>query len=519
MEKQHLGLIWFPHGLGDCVQLTSVLRHLHRQWPAWEWDVETSGCKSSIFAGLARQARERADPSIKYERVYELDWPEPRTCYADSPSTKAERCLREVFEIAPRPDLWGYQVPIADRHREAARRYADALPQPMALLHYQGNTAPDRKNLTHREAGEICRGLLRRDLTPVILDWDQRTPLADGRRIFCPWPNQDLWGDLGSGNAPQIAALIEAAKLVVAVDSGPLHVAAATETETIAIWTGHHPVHYLPPKANIDHFTPHGCEDLLRGDREAGQRFFDAHYAYEKYHRADLPEQLSADWNQGWTRIRGWWCHQNCASQDMLIVDDVYDRDCYQCRHLPGIFYAAKRIVDVGAHIGAFAKLAGELAPHAEIVAIEAEESNALLATHNLRTPAIHAAVVGRRRPVVLANAVFAGTASTGGSIVCDPDVPAREGYRYDGRTLAVRTLDEFLPIDILKLDCEGSEYELLESLDVSQVGFILGEFHDSRRRWDDLIARRFGGWATCVFGPQECPAMFHLRNPVWPPR
>jgi hypothetical protein len=69
----------------------------------------------------------------------------------------------------------------------------------------------------------------------VVLDWDRRSPLPDGVRIHNPGADHELWGGSGTGDAETLAALIEQSALLVGVDSGPLHVAGATATPTLAL--------------------------------------------------------------------------------------------------------------------------------------------------------------------------------------------------------------------------------------------------------------------------------------------
>jgi hypothetical protein len=100
----------FRHGLGDAVQFTSVLRHLARHRPEWEIDCAALVGKHSALAGHCRRVlildRQRPNPA-DYEQSFDLDWHECTVSYADSPSTKVERCLRETFRLTPDPELFG----------------------------------------------------------------------------------------------------------------------------------------------------------------------------------------------------------------------------------------------------------------------------------------------------------------------------------------------------------------------------------------------------------------------------
>ena len=49
--------------------------------------------------------------------------------------------------------------------------------------------------------------------------------------------------------------------------------------------------------------------------------------------------------------------------------------------------------------------------------------------------------------------------------------------------------------IDLLKLDCVGSEFSIVEKTPSgSHIHFILGEYH-GQERWNEMRARVFPGW------------------------
>jgi ADP-heptose:LPS heptosyltransferase/2-polyprenyl-3-methyl-5-hydroxy-6-metoxy-1,4-benzoquinol methylase len=300
-ERRMSVLIRFRHGLGDAVQLGVVLRHLRHYHPDWDVDVAALVGKHSAFAGLCRRSlvldRDRLDPAA-YQQTFALDWPECRTAEAHCPSTKATRCLRDVFRLEPVPELCSYTIRPDDRARELARRYlggvCSAPPRPdgrypAVLVHYQANTSVERKDLAHDLAREVCEVVLRVGLVPVILDWDRRSPLPDGARIHNPGADHELWGGTGTGDAGVLAALIDAASLFVGVDSGPLHVAGATDTPTVAVWTQHHPVHFFDLARNVIHLVP--GDHATRAAGPDALRYFASHYRHRAYRQlhVELP--------------------------------------------------------------------------------------------------------------------------------------------------------------------------------------------------------------------------------------
>lgn len=267
-------LLTFDHGLGDAVQLTIVLQHLRRWRPRWTVDVFCRRGKHTALAGLCRRAYHDHEPrpdESAYDRVYPLDWWECHERYEACPSTKPFKCLKEVFGIAPDPALFRYRIQIGSEARDRSAAYlASITPHsalrtpnhrfPVMLLHYEGNTSADRKNLSHDTARQLCRWAELAGLVPVILDWDRRSPLPDGVKIHCPTTGErDLWGNFGSGDAEILAALIDQAELMIGIDSGPLHVAGATSTPAIGIWTGHNPVHFFDVADNVYHLHREGA--------------------------------------------------------------------------------------------------------------------------------------------------------------------------------------------------------------------------------------------------------------------
>ena len=295
-------LIVFPHGFGDAVQLTTVLLHLRRLYPGWSIDVECKRGADSLFHSMVRETFvfDTATPKLANRNQYTihktLPWWEPDQCYADSAGTKAERCLRETFAIEPIEELCRYEIQPNASDFASAETYLNSLPcerldggrWPVVLLHYQGNSARAAKNLNEQIVGRVVDVILRHGLLPVILDWEQpfRSRLIDQRTVFCPTRDNPLWQGLGTGDGATLAALIQRASMLVGIDSGPEHVAAATTTPTLIVWRRHHPYHYFGLAENVTHLIPPGADNLLRGDhQDAGKLYFERHYRFQHYER------------------------------------------------------------------------------------------------------------------------------------------------------------------------------------------------------------------------------------------
>ena len=298
-------LLKFRHGLGDAVQLTIVLRHLRRERPEWDIDVESLVGKHTAFTGLCRKsyAREDRQTNIRYDEIYELDWHECGSPLVHVPSTKPARCLEEVFRIPPRAEEFRYQINVSHEATGRANAYfAELCPEgqlpsgkyPVVLIHYQGNTSGDRKDLPHEVIRKTCEVVQNRGYVPVILDWDDRSPLIDQRKVFNPGRSHPLWGRTGTGDAATMAALISGASFMIGIDSGPLHVAGATSTPTIGVWTKNHPIHFFDLAENVLHLVPDRHASSAAG--AAALHYFKENYRFRTYSdlQRDLPSLMES---------------------------------------------------------------------------------------------------------------------------------------------------------------------------------------------------------------------------------
>src|SRR5439155_22241051 len=77
--------------------------------------------------------------------------------------------------------------------------------------------------------------------------------------------------------------------------------------------------------------------------------------------------------------------------------------------------------------------------------------------------------------------------------------------YWADFRPIRTLTLEDLMQeygvdhIDILKLDCEGSEFSILgKTTSLDRIGLIVGEYH-GKEKFEQLVADRFQGWDLLI--------------------
>jgi hypothetical protein len=188
--------------------------------------------------------------------------------------------------------LLKYRIEVTEVSRQVTRNYLRGICGtsgrsgrfPVVALHYEVNTTCAKKNLSHELVAILCRRVLRHGFTPLILDWDRHSPLPDQKAVFCPGVGpDDLWGNIGTGDAERLAALLSQCALVIGVESGPLHVAGATNTSTLGVWTDHHPAWFYDLCPNVTHLVPQNWQTLPPCQNKAAAQFFVEHYSFRTY--------------------------------------------------------------------------------------------------------------------------------------------------------------------------------------------------------------------------------------------
>jgi len=193
------------------------------------------------------------------------------------------------------------------------------------------------------------------------------------------------------------------------------------------------------------------------------------------------------------SRWPGLWVNEDRVVADEGGLADAYEQDSYGIRELDGIRCA----LDIGAHLGGATALLHERFPSARIVAVECCPENipGLIANVGNFAEVIQAAVTYETGELVLASTVYEGCQTTGSSVIVTREqwdsaaVPwtwDREDYHLDARPIEKVTIEQLMRrfsmpvVDLMKLDCEGSEISILRNcLCLDNINIIVGEYHD----------------------------------------
>lgn len=281
-------LIKFRHGLGDASQMLLVLANLRHYYPRLRLAMASQRGKHSLHHGACDLALCLEDDPIndkEWQHVRDIPYFECYQAYDLVPSTKNFQCILDEFRLDP--IAFPYRVAIDPYNAETARRYVQSLPSPAVAIHYQANTNAGNKNLRHETIKLLCEMLLANGFTPIILDWDRRSPLPDNKRIYNPGQNHPLWKQYGTGDGNALAALLQECRLCVGVDSGPLHVCQGTDTPGLGVFTRQHPIYCFDLNGELTHLVPEGHYEFIRGDKDVAYRYFCDHYQFETYTNID----------------------------------------------------------------------------------------------------------------------------------------------------------------------------------------------------------------------------------------
>lgn len=243
------------YGLGDAVQMSAVLRHVKKYRPEWTVDFQAEPGRESVGRGhCANIFCYGQQPDVRYGAEVQIVLYDTFANWHDRPNTRVTSCLHEKFGLEWDSECGRYQVLVRPETRELARRL---IPRNSVAIHYSGDSAKHKKDLTVEQAQEICEQVKKFGFSPLILDW-RIDPLSINIKGV-----RSLGFDpiLGRDAEVQCAVLSECIAFV-GVDSGPSKCASATDTPSLVCWTGHHPAPFHDPAPNTTHLVPAGYHGL-----------------------------------------------------------------------------------------------------------------------------------------------------------------------------------------------------------------------------------------------------------------
>lgn len=266
------------YGLGDAVQVSAVLRHVVKYRPAWKIDYRSEEGRHQVGRGIVAStfAFGEQNPSDHYDAEVEILLFDTWANWGDRPNTRVSSCLHERFGLDWDAECGRYRVNVSDSAVKAAKALLTNGAGRQVAIHYRGDSSPDKKNLSHKQAEEICGHVDRLGYVPVILDWRRSCQIRECLKISTP---QD-WG----GNAEMVCAVISQCRAFVGIDSGPSKCASATNTPSLVVWTRHHPAPFHDPSPNTTHLVPDGYHGLEPVCNDRGViDWFESHYNVRQY--------------------------------------------------------------------------------------------------------------------------------------------------------------------------------------------------------------------------------------------
>lgn len=188
-------------------------------------------------------------------------------------------------------------------------------------------------------------------------------------------------------------------------------------------------------------------------------------------------------------------------------VYEIFAEDCYRMNWWLGELASAPIVaVDIGGHVGTFTCRLAQLNPQARIMAYEPSATTASYLRRNVEQNGFG--------PRVQVNQM--AVSATSGQTVLFEDNGGGSGQNglvsagHDAANAAVvttTTFDEIAqnatgPVDVVKIDCEGGEYDLVLASSASSwssVQRVVMEYHPvAGRQWNEL-RERFAEWGLNV--------------------
>ncbi|MEH2361336.1 FkbM family methyltransferase [Nostoc sp.] len=161
------------------------------------------------------------------------------------------------------------------------------------------------------------------------------------------------------------------------------------------------------------------------------------------------------------------------GEQALSMLLDIVSNDSYGLKR----FNSLDNIVDIGANIGIFDLHASTLFPKAKILAFEPSIQSRLFLENNVAglNIEVYPYAVGNSRGKVILNELDDLSASY---ISLENDISSLGSQECELISLNDIAAKLETPVSLLKLDCEGYEYEIMQASSFDSFRYIVGELH-----------------------------------------
>jgi ADP-heptose:LPS heptosyltransferase len=264
--------------LGDTLMVTPLVRHLRRQHPQAEIDflcaapaaplLELNPYLSRIFGlrgrnlplalslekqRLVRQLRARnyhlailLESAPRYRVLLDSAHPGRILSFSETPFDPELHAIVNNLHVAGIRDAQdgdlGMDLPLAPADLEAAGRLLQSIPPPRVGVHIGWGPQGRKRRQAQRLRGwhldnfeSLIRMLTARDGINIVLTGSAEDS-RDTEKVCRKFPGGRVSSIAGRTRIRELAAVINKLDLLISVDSGPCHVAAAMGTPLVVLW-------------------------------------------------------------------------------------------------------------------------------------------------------------------------------------------------------------------------------------------------------------------------------------------
>ena len=177
------------------------------------------------------------------------------------------------------------------------------------------------------------------------------------------------------------------------------------------------------------------------------------------------------------------------GTTDQCVYDEVIERNCYRVPES----LVGQVVIDIGAHIGCFAKLCADRGAM-RVLSYEIEPENILAYCENLKDYDLNVEIytkavwsvggiyVNQSGPYNTADGTLK---NTGSSHVVEPAGPHTSGPGQIQTITLDEILEPFARVAMVKIDAEGAEFEIIPATKSwAKVDRLVGEVHGYRKEY-----------------------------------